>query len=60
VAAVDIWVDCCTGGGNGGFVDGERSDDTGDGDEVMNEVGCIDDGDYGARGRPDSVRWVGG
>ena len=48
-------VDCCTGGGNGGVVDGRRSDGTDDGNEVWNEVGCVDDGiGCGAGGRRDS------
>jgi hypothetical protein len=60
VAAVDICaghgVDCCTGGENGGVVDGKRSGGTDDGNEVRNEVGCVDDGsgDCGAGGRRDS------
>jgi hypothetical protein len=60
VAAVDICgghgVDCCTGGGNGGVVDGKRNGGTDDGNEVRNEVGCDDDdgGGCGARGRRDS------
>jgi len=46
VAAVDICgahgVDCCTGGENGGVVDKKRSGGTDDGNEVRNEVGCVD------------------
>jgi hypothetical protein len=54
VAAVDICdghgVDCCTGGENGGVVDGKRSGGTDGGNDVRNEVGCVD----GAGGRRDS------
>jgi hypothetical protein len=59
-AAADICgghgVDCCTGGGNGGVVDGKRSGGTDDGNEVRNEAGCDDAGGSGcgARGRRDS------
>jgi len=55
VPAVDICgghgVDCCTGGENGGVVDGKRGGGTDDGNEARNEVGCVDDG---AGGRRDS------
>ena len=61
VATADICgghgVDCCTGGENGGVVDvdGKRSGGTDDGNEVRNEVGCVDgSGGWGARGRRDS------
>jgi hypothetical protein len=59
VAAVDICgghgVDCCTGGENGGVVDGKRSGGTDDGKEVRKEVGCVDGGGgWGTRGRRDS------
>lgn len=59
VAAADICgghgVDCCTGGENGGVVDGKRSGGTDCGNEVRNEVGCVDGGaGCGAGGRRDS------
>lgn len=58
-AAVDICdghgVDCWTGGEKGGVVDGKRSGGTDGGNEVRNEVGCVDGGGgCGARGRRDS------
>ena len=58
VVAVDICgghgVDCCTGGENGGVVDGKRGGGTDDGNEVRNEVGCVDGaGGCGAGGRRD-------
>jgi hypothetical protein len=56
--AVDICgghgVDCCTGE-NGGVVDGKRSGGTDDGNEVRNEVGCVEnDAGCGTGGRRDS------
>ena len=56
VAAVDICgahgVDCCTGGENGGAIDGKRSGGTDDNNEVRNEVGRVDGTGCGASGMP--------
>jgi hypothetical protein len=61
VAPADICVghgvDCCTGGENGGVVDGNKNGGTDDGNEARNEAGCADGScgcGCGARGRRDS------